>query len=98
MAKRTARRLFMLDYGAECVPKSLSVAGAPRTRLWLPVVGALVETAQGLVLLDGGFSSAFLADAEAQARVYRGGPPPRRPAEDPLGALGVSRADVALGG
>jgi len=96
MAKRTARRLFMLDYGAECVPKSVSVAGAPRTRLWLPVVGALVETAQGPVLLDGGFSAAFLADAEAKARVYRGGPPPRPPAEDALGALGVLPGDLAL--
>jgi glyoxylase-like metal-dependent hydrolase (beta-lactamase superfamily II) len=87
----------MLDCGAECVPKSLSVAGAPRTRLWLPVVGALVETAQGFVLLDGGFSRAFLADSEAQVRVYRGGPPPRPPEEDPVAALGLSRADVALG-
>jgi N-acyl homoserine lactone hydrolase len=92
--------MFMLDFGAECVPKSLSVRGAPRDPLWVPVVGALIETRQGLVLLDTGFSRRFLSDHEASGRVYRGGPPPRgrsgEPLESALAGLGHAISDISL--
>jgi glyoxylase-like metal-dependent hydrolase (beta-lactamase superfamily II) len=88
--------MFMLEFGAECVPKSVSVRGAPREPLWMPSIGALVETRQGLVVLDTGFSRRFLGDGEACDRVYRGGPRPRGIGEEPFTAA-LARAGYALG-
>jgi N-acyl homoserine lactone hydrolase len=39
-----ARRMYLLQYGAEYVPKWMSVAGAGTAPNWEPVVGILVET------------------------------------------------------
>jgi glyoxylase-like metal-dependent hydrolase (beta-lactamase superfamily II) len=95
-----ALRMFLLDLGTEFVPKSVSVAGAPRTTIACPVIGIAVETAQGWVLLESGFSRAFLDDAEAQQTVYRGGPhavgPPGEPLVEALRGVGLGLDDLAL--
>jgi glyoxylase-like metal-dependent hydrolase (beta-lactamase superfamily II) len=92
--------MFMLEFGAECVPKSVSVRGAPREPLWMPSIGALVETRQGLVALDTGFSRRFLDHGEACDRVYRGGPRPRGIGDEPftaaLARAGFAPRDVGL--
>jgi glyoxylase-like metal-dependent hydrolase (beta-lactamase superfamily II) len=95
-----ALRMFLLDLGTEFVPKSVSVAGAPRTTIACPVIGIAVETAQGWVLLESGFSRAFLDDAEAQQTVYRGGPhavgPPGEPLVEALRGVGLEVGSLAL--
>ncbi|WP_051388920.1 N-acyl homoserine lactonase family protein [Arthrobacter sp. 35W] len=63
----TAKRLFLLQFGAERVPKALSLAGGPPELYWEPLTGALVETSAGWVLLDTGMSRAAHEDAEATA-------------------------------
>ncbi len=97
---RTAVRMFLLDFGTEFVPKSVSVAGAPRTTISCPVIGVLVETRQGWVLLEAGFSRRFLDDAEAQQTVYRGGPHAVGITGEPLltalEAFGVEVGEIAL--
>jgi N-acyl homoserine lactone hydrolase len=62
-----AKRLFLLQYGAERVPKSLSLAGGPAELYWEPLTGALVETDAGWVLLDTGMSRAAHESADATA-------------------------------
>jgi glyoxylase-like metal-dependent hydrolase (beta-lactamase superfamily II) len=95
-----AIRMFLLDLGTEYVPKSVSVAGAPRTSIACPVIGVVVETRQGWVLLEAGFSRRFLDDPEAQDTVYRGGRRPEGPAGEPLvgalAAIGLEVSDLAL--
>ena len=49
-----AERLFLLQYGAERVSKNLSLAGGPHHLYWEPLIGVLVETSAGCVLLDTG--------------------------------------------
>jgi N-acyl homoserine lactone hydrolase len=65
-----ARRLLLLRYGAELVPKSLSVAGEADTPFWSPITGALVETHEGWVLFDSGMRRAN-HDSTAVDDVYR---------------------------
>jgi glyoxylase-like metal-dependent hydrolase (beta-lactamase superfamily II) len=101
-----ALRMFLLDLGTEFVPKSVSVAGAPRTTIACPVIGIAVETAQGWVLLESGFSRAFLDDVGAQQTVYRGGPhavgpPSVEPSREPLvealrGGVGLEVGELAV--
>lgn len=92
--------MFLLRFGTEFVPKSVSVAGAPRTTIACPVIGVAVETLQGWVLLEAGFSRAFLDDAEAQRTVYRGGPfatgLPGEPVVAALEQVGLEVGQVAL--
>jgi glyoxylase-like metal-dependent hydrolase (beta-lactamase superfamily II) len=95
-----ALRMFMLDLGTEFVPKSVSVAGAPRVTIACPVIGIVVEATAGWVLLEAGFSRAFLDDADAQHTVYRGGRgpvgPPGEPLEGALAGVGLDVGDLAL--
>jgi len=51
-----AERLFILQYGAERVSKNLSLAGGPHHLYWEPLLGYLIETTEGWVLLDTGMS------------------------------------------
>lgn len=98
--RRHAIRMLLLTFGAEVVPKAVSVEGAPRVPIRCPVIGAAVETASGWILLEAGFSRAFLADEAAQDAVYRGGPRPEGLPGEPLvaalGEVGLSLADIRL--
>jgi N-acyl homoserine lactone hydrolase len=68
----TALRMFLLQYGAERVSKSLSLEGGSHHLNWEPLLGIAVETSAGWVLLDTGMSrSAHLLDANTAA--YRAG-------------------------
>lgn len=99
--------MFLLKYGEECVPKSMSVKGASGVVNWEPVVGILVETEIGWVVLDTGFSRRYLDDHDACYAVY--GPaafgadefhPPRALEGEPfraaLAGVGVEVSDIAL--
>jgi N-acyl homoserine lactone hydrolase len=92
-----ARRMFLLTYGAAHVPTRLSVRGGGDAVRREPVVGALVETPAGWVLLDTGLGRGFLDDPGAVRAVYSG-PPPEAPAGDPLpAALAACGAGVGVG-
>ena len=52
--------------------KNLSLAGGPHHLYWEPLIGALVETTEGWVLLDTGMSRAAHQD-EANTAAYREG-------------------------
>lgn len=67
-----ARRMFFLQYGAERVSKGLSLAGGPHEMYWEPLMGALVETQTGWVLLDTGMSRAA-HESPAITDAYRAG-------------------------
>jgi N-acyl homoserine lactone hydrolase len=95
-----AVRMFLLKFGVEVVPKSLSVLGADRTSLIEPIFGALVETTDGLVLLDTGIGRTALADTGTLSTMYGGGTIPTGPDGDPLAValagLDLTVADVGL--
>jgi N-acyl homoserine lactone hydrolase len=66
VASERASRLFLLQFGAECLPKSISLPeGGPRLS-WEPIVGLLVETAEGWILLETGMGRRALDDPAAQ--------------------------------
>jgi glyoxylase-like metal-dependent hydrolase (beta-lactamase superfamily II) len=92
--------MFLLQYGTEFVPKSVSVAGASRTTIACPVIGVVVEASVGWVLLEAGFSRAFLDDEDAQRTVYRGGPPavglPGEPLVAALETVGLDLGAIAI--
>lgn len=68
-----AQRLFLVQYGAERVPKALSlVGGDPDHHYWEPLFGVLVGTDAGWVLFDTGMSRTHHDSAEVE-RTYRGG-------------------------
>lgn len=67
-----AVRMFVLQYGAERVSKSLSLRAGPARLGWEPLPGVLVETTEGWILFDTGISRANLTDPAAQA-LYRDG-------------------------
>jgi N-acyl homoserine lactone hydrolase len=67
-----AIRMFILQYGAERVSKSLSLRGGPPELGWEPLPGVLIETVEGWVLFDTGMSRTNLDDARCQA-LYRDG-------------------------
>lgn len=79
-----AVRMFMLTFGTERVPKSISVLGAGRQTITEPIYGAVVETSEGLVLLDTGMGRAALADSEALSAIYGAQNHPFGPEGDPL--------------
>ena len=71
-----AKRLFLLQYGAERVSKALSLPGGDAAHhYWEPLIGVLVETADGWVLFDTGMSRRNHDSAEVE-RIYRGDGPP----------------------
>jgi N-acyl homoserine lactone hydrolase len=92
--------MFMLEFGRELVPKSLSVLGADDHVITTPIYGVLVETSDGLVLLDSGISRSALADPEAMTEIYGAGMhatgPPGDPLEVALASLGFSVGDISL--
>lgn len=73
MTTSLATRMYVLRFGAELVPKSLSVRGAEGASFWAPFLGVLVETTDGLVLFDTGMSRATHQDDAVEA-VYRQDP------------------------
>ncbi|SOD74795.1 metallo-beta-lactamase superfamily protein [Jatrophihabitans sp. GAS493] len=95
-----ANRMFMLEFGKELVHKSLSVLGGGEHVITTPIYGALVETADGLVLLDTGISGAALNDPEALTEIYGEGMHATGPAGEPLevalAGLGFSVTDITL--
>lgn len=64
-----ALRMFLLQYGAERVPRSLSLRDGPSFLGWEPLFGVLVETTAGWVLFDTGMGREAL-DAEETQRSY----------------------------
>ena len=62
--------MFLLQYGAERVPRSLSLRSGPSDLGWEPLYGVLVETGDGWVLFDTGMARAAL-DADETQDSYR---------------------------
>lgn len=65
-----ASRMFVLQYGAERVPRSLSLRNGPSDLGWEPLYGVLVETDDGWVLFDTGMARDAL-DADETQDSYR---------------------------
>ncbi|MCV7070851.1 N-acyl homoserine lactonase family protein [Mycolicibacterium rufum] len=65
-----AARMFLLQYGAERVPRSLSLRGGTSDLGWEPLYGVLVDTAEGWVLFDTGMGRDAL-DADETQDSYR---------------------------
>jgi len=80
----TADRMFMLEYGTELVPKSLSVLGAGSHVIATPIFGVVVETSDGWILLDTGISAQALHDPPALTAIYGAGMHPYGPQGNPL--------------
>ena len=95
-----AQRMFLLTFGTELVPKAISVLGADRKIITAPIYGAVVETSDGLVLLDTGIGRAALDDADALAAIYGSQRPPHGPEGDPLrvalAGLDLKVSDLSL--
>lgn len=53
---RRAERLWLVQYGAERVPKSLSLRDGPPELYWEPLTGVVVDTGEGAVLFDTGMA------------------------------------------
>lgn len=68
-----AQRLFFLQFGAERVSKSLSLAVDTDRLYWEPLIGALVDTGHGWVLLDTGMSRTAHESPTITAAYRRGG-------------------------
>ena len=92
--------MFMLHYGAEPSPKSISVRGGPDRIIWCPIVGAAVETEKGWVLLETGISRELLADEASRTAIYQSEEQPWGVGEDPflaaLDAVDLKPSDFAL--
>ncbi len=70
----TALRMFFVQFGAERVPKSLSIASPAGDMLyWEAILGAVVETTDGWILLDTGMSRAAHESPTITAAYRRGG-------------------------
>jgi N-acyl homoserine lactone hydrolase len=65
-----AQRMYLLQYGAERVPRALSLRDGASTLGWEPLFGVLVATDLGWVLFDTGMARAAL-DAEETQESYR---------------------------
>lgn len=104
---KKAKRLFLLQYGAEYVPKSMSVLGAESTPHWEPVIGIAIETGIGWVILETGFSRMALQDENTCRAVY--GPAldssstyhrplglEGEPFETALASIGLKSSDICL--
>lgn len=61
-----AAAMFLLQYGAERVPRSLSLRNGPSMLGWEPLFGVLIETSQGWVLFDTGMAREALEAEETQ--------------------------------
>jgi len=68
-----ALRMFLLQYGAERVSKSLSLEGGSQHLYWEPLLGIAVETTDGWVLIDTGMSRAAHLSPENQKAYIAGG-------------------------
>lgn len=62
--------MFLLQYGAERVPRSLSLRDGPSDLGWEPLYGVLVDTDDGWVLFDTGMGREAL-DADETQDSYR---------------------------
>ena len=62
--------MFLLQYGAERVPRSLSLRNGSPDLGWEPLYGVLIDTDDGWVLFDSGMGRDAL-DAEATQASYR---------------------------
>jgi N-acyl homoserine lactone hydrolase len=65
-----ASRMFVVQYGAERVPRALSLRGGPADLGWEPLFGVLVQTGDRWILFDTGMARAAL-DAEETQQSYR---------------------------
>jgi N-acyl homoserine lactone hydrolase len=92
--------MFLLQYGQEPVPKRISVRGAGDELLWEPIIGIVVETAIGWVLLESGISRAVLEDSLALDVLYPGAAKPWGLDGDPLlsalKSVGLTIGDVRI--
>jgi glyoxylase-like metal-dependent hydrolase (beta-lactamase superfamily II) len=92
--------MFMLRFGAEPSPKSISVRGAPDRIIWCPIIGAAVETDAGWVLLEAGIGRVVLEDEAARTEIYASEEQPWGVGEDPfltaLAAVGLRPEDFSL--
>lgn len=92
--------MFMLHYGAEPSPKSVSVRGASDRIIWCPIIGAAVETEKGWILLDTGIGRTLLEDEPSRTGIYRSEEQPWGVGEDPflsaLEKVGLQPRDFAL--
>jgi glyoxylase-like metal-dependent hydrolase (beta-lactamase superfamily II) len=95
-----ADRMFLLQYGAEPSPKWISVRGGGPQVLWMPVIGVVVHTDAGWVLLETGMSRMFLDDEAVRTGVYTSEEQPWMDGDDPLAhaleGVGLTPADLAL--
>lgn len=95
-----ASRMFMLTFGAEPSPKSVSVRSASDELIWCPIIGVAVETIEGWVLLETGIGRALLEDEPNRRRIYASEEQPYGVSEDPLltalGSVGLKPEDLAL--
>jgi glyoxylase-like metal-dependent hydrolase (beta-lactamase superfamily II) len=92
--------MFLLQFGAEPSPKWISVRGGGPQVLWMPVIGVVVHTNAGWVLLETGMSRAFLDDEAVRTGMYTSVEQPWMDGEDPLvhalDRVGLRPADLAL--
>jgi glyoxylase-like metal-dependent hydrolase (beta-lactamase superfamily II) len=95
-----AQRMYTLTFGVEYVPKSLSVPGGGSHTITTPIYGALVETPDGLILLDTGISRRALDTPDFLTACYGADRHPTGPAGHPLevalAAVGCTVADISL--
>ena len=95
-----ADRMFLLQFGAEPSPKWISVRGGGERVLWMPVIGVVVHTQAGWVLLETGMSRAFLDDEATRTGVYASPEQPWMTGADPLvhalAGVGLAPEDLAL--
>lgn len=71
--------MFVVQYGAEHVPHSLSVRGGTQRHYWEPFVGLVVETAAGWILIDTGMSRAAYESSSIALTYGAGGEAHRTP-------------------
>jgi N-acyl homoserine lactone hydrolase len=92
--------MFLLQYGQEPVPKHISVRGAGDELLWEPIIGVVVETAIGWVLLESGIGRAVLEDPGALDVLYPGVAKPwaleGHPLSSALESVGLTIRDVQV--
>jgi N-acyl homoserine lactone hydrolase len=92
--------MFLLQFGAEPVTKAISVKGGGDTLLWEPIIGILVETEVGWVLLESGIGRAVLDDRDSLEVLYPGAQKPwgldGDPLQTALARVGVEVSDLAV--
>jgi len=92
--------MYMLQFGQEPVPKRISVRGAGEQVLWEPIIGAVIETSKGWVLLETGIGRRALNDAAALDVLYPGNDKPWGLPGDPLTVsleqVGLKLSDLHL--